>query len=168
MIIAVTERLFLRPYEGADLKQLHRIFSDVETMRFYPAPFSLQQTKKWIDRNKERYLVDGVGLWAVCLKDTKQLIGDCGIVKQIVDGQEEMEIGYHIHKHHWSKGYATEAAKVCRQLGFERMKLSKLISIIDPLNVASIRVAEKIGFKKEKESDIFGKTHLIYARYRGS
>jgi len=163
LIITETERLELREFNDEDISVLHTIFSDAETMKYYPSPFNLEQTKNWIEKNKQRYREDGYGLWAVCLKESKELIGDCGLVKQIVDGKNEVEVGYHIHKKYWSKGYATEAAKGCVEYGFAHLELEKLISIIDPKNGPSIRVAEKNGFMKEKESFIFNKTHDIYS-----
>jgi [ribosomal protein S5]-alanine N-acetyltransferase len=98
------------------------------------------------------------------LKETNELICDCGLVKQKVDGRTEVEIGYHINKKYWSKGFASEAAKGCKEYGFFQLGLNKEISIIDPRNIPSIRVAEKIGFTKEKESFIFNKNHYIYSR----
>ncbi|MBY6271198.1 GNAT family N-acetyltransferase [Caldibacillus debilis] len=163
MIVLETRRLILREFEAEDLEPLHRIFSDPETMKYYPAPFPVQKTRDWIRRNQERYRNDGYGLWAVCLKETGELIGDCGLVKQIIDVGTEVEIGYHINKKHWSKGFATEAAQACKDYAFERLGISKLICIIDPGNAPSIRVAEKIGFTKEREAFIFGKNHAIYA-----
>lgn len=166
MIIINTERLYLRPFRQEDLDALHFIFSDAETMAYYPSPFSLEQTQNWIKKNQKRYEEDGYGLWGVCLKETDELIGDCGLVKQRVDRRTEVEIGYHINKKYWSKGYATEAAEGCKEYGFYQLGLNHLISIIDPGNVPSIRVAEKIGFTKEKESFIFDKNHYIYSRTR--
>jgi [ribosomal protein S5]-alanine N-acetyltransferase len=165
MIIFQTERLYLRKYKQEDIQSLHAIFSDSETMKYYPAPFTLEQTQNWINRNQERYVEDGFGLWGICLKETNELIGDCGLVKQKVDGETEIEIGYHINKKYWSKGYASEAAKGCKEYGFNQLGLHKLISIIDPRNLPSIGVAEKIGFRKEKNSFIFGKDHSIYSAY---
>lgn len=102
-------------------------------------------------------------MWAVCLKETDEFIADCGLVKQIVDGETEIEIGYHIKKEYWLKGFATEAARACKDYGFNQLGVNKFISIIDSRNLPSIRVAEKIGFKKEKEMFIFNKNHCIYA-----
>ncbi|GIN14506.1 N-acetyltransferase [Shouchella clausii] len=167
MVILETERLFLRQYSKEDIVPLHSMFSDAETMKYYPAPFSLEKTKNWIQKNRERYEEDGYGLWAVCLKETNELIGDCGLVKQIVEGNREVEIGYHINKKYWSQGYASEAAKGCMEFGLNQLGLNKLISIIDPMNIPSIRVAEKIGFSKEKESFVFNKKHLIYSFTKG-
>jgi len=168
MVVLETQRLILRQYKDEDITPLHHIFSDPETMKFYPAPFSIQQTQDWIKRNQDRYRNDGYGLWAVCLKETNELIGDCGLVKQKINDNIEVEIGYHINKQYWSKGFATEAAKACKEYAFDKLGLNKLISIIDPKNVPSIRVAEKIGFTKEKEVFIFGKNHYIYSGVKES
>ncbi|WP_394327592.1 GNAT family N-acetyltransferase [Paenibacillus macquariensis] len=161
--IIETERLYLRQYEDDDFTSLYAIFSDPETMSYYPAPFSIQKTRDWIKRNQERYVTDGFGLWAICLKGTNEVIGDCGLVKQIIDNCVEVEIGYHILKRLWGKGFASEAANACKTYGFHQIGLKKMVSIIDPDNLASIRVAEKIGFTKESEVFIFNKTHLIYS-----
>lgn len=161
-----TERLYLRELKPEDLDSLHAIFSDDDTMRFYPAPFTREQTGQWIQKNLERYWKDGFGLWGVCLKETDDLIGDCGLVQQSVDDHIEIEIGYHINKKYWSRGLATEAAKACKEYGFHQLYFNKLICIIDPRNIPSIRVAEKIGFTKEKESFVFGKYHSIYSGYK--
>ncbi|MBM7660952.1 RimJ/RimL family protein N-acetyltransferase [Bacillus mesophilus] len=163
MIILETERLYLRPFIQDDINTLYSIFSDDETMLYYPAPFNLEQTQKWIEKNQHRYDIDGYGLWGVCLKETEELIGDCGLIKQYVDGKTEVEIGYHINKNYWSKGFATEAARACKTYGYDQLDLNRLISIINPKNTPSIRVAEKIEFNLEKESVIFDKTHFIYA-----
>lgn len=164
--ILETDRLYLRQYKNDDFSFLHAIFSDPETMEYYPAPFSIQKTNDWIERNQDRYKSDGFGLWAVCFKETNELIGDCGLVKQTIDGRVEVEIGYHINKRYWSKGFASEAANACKEYGFHHLGLMKLICIIAPGNLPSIRVAEKIGFTKEREAFIFNRTHFIYSGVR--
>lgn len=166
MVILKTDRFYLRQFREEDINSLHSIFSDTETMKYYPAPFSFDKTYNWIKRNQERYLEDGYGLWGICLNETNELIGDCGLVTQKVDGRTEVEIGYHINKKYWSKGFGSEAAKACKKYGFYQLGLNKLISIIDPSNIPSIRVAEKIGFVKEKELFIFNKYHYIYSGFK--
>ncbi|QOY38115.1 GNAT family N-acetyltransferase [Anaerobacillus isosaccharinicus] len=163
MIILETERLILRQLKDEDIPSLYSIFSDAETMKYYPAPFSYEKTQNWVKVSQERYKEDGFGLWAVCLKENNELIGDCGLVKQQVDGKTEVEVGYHIKKDFWSNGYGSEAANACKEYGFNKLGLNKLISIIDPKNIPSIRVAEKVGFSKEKEVFIFNKNHFIYS-----
>lgn len=164
-IIFETERLFLREYVEQDINTLYQILSDPYTMKYYPVALNWTQTKNWIIRNRTRYKNDGYGLWAVCLKENGKFIGDCGLVKQNIKGTAEVEIGYHIHKEYWSRGFATEAAARCKAHAFNEKNLTKLICIIEPQNKQSIRVAEKIGFKKERVETIFGKQHLIYADY---
>ena len=163
MIKLETKNLYLREYVHDDFSSLHAIFSDEETMKYYPSPFTIKKTKTWIENNQLRYINDGYGLWAVCLKGTDQVIGDCGLTKQQVDGELEVEIGYHINKNYWGKGYATEAATRCKEFGLNQLGVNKLISIIDPQNRQSIRVSEKIGFTFEKKSFVFGKIHNIYS-----
>ncbi|WP_276541027.1 GNAT family N-acetyltransferase [Salipaludibacillus agaradhaerens] len=158
-----TKRLLIRPFISDDLPALYAILSDKETMTYYPRPFNVDETRSWIERNQQRYVDDGFGLWAVVLKRTNEVIGDCGLVLQNVDGTKEVEIGYHISKHYWGEGYATEAATACQHYGFSTFKLSKLISIIDPANSPSVRVAEKTGLTFEKEAYVFHKWHHIYA-----
>lgn len=161
--ILETERLYLREYVEDDFSALHEIFSDSETMSFYPSSFTDEQTRIWITRNQARYRNDGHGLWAVCLKEDNQVIGDCGLVTQNINGLNEVEIGYHINKRYWSQGYATEAAVRCKEYAFNDLRLKKVISIIDSNNHQSIRVAEKVGLELERQEYIFNKNHLIYS-----
>jgi ribosomal-protein-alanine N-acetyltransferase len=86
------------------------VLGDPVSMRFYPHPLSLGETRAWVDRNIARFERDGRGLWAVVLRATGEVVGDCGAVLQRVDESEELELGWHIHPAHQGKGYATEAA----------------------------------------------------------
>ncbi|SDC78838.1 GNAT family N-acetyltransferase [Shouchella lonarensis] len=158
-----TKRLCLRPFTEDDIPRLHEIFSDRETMAHYPSPFSYEKTEAWVRWNQESYEENGFGLWAVCLQENQTLIGDCGLVKQTVDGCTEVEVGYHIDKNHWSQGFGSEAAFACKNYAFKTLGLNRIISIVAPDNMPSRRVAEKIGLREEKESFVFGKNHVIYS-----
>ena len=118
MTVMETERLLLREYTTDDFDALYEIMSDPETMRHYPAPFDEERTRGWIAWNLDNYAKYGFGLWAVVLKETGEFIGDCGITIQNIDGEMLPEIGYHIHKKHWRKGYAKEAAIAVRDWPF--------------------------------------------------
>jgi RimJ/RimL family protein N-acetyltransferase len=157
--ILETSRLALREFSPADA----RILSDPETMRFYPAPYDRAGVEQWIARNRERYKNDGVGLWAMILKPTGELIGDCGILLQQVEGEHLYEIGYHLRRDFWHQGLATEAAVACRQWGFQNLKADRLISLIRPENIPSQRVAERNGMKIWKEIDWRGLPHVVYS-----
>jgi [ribosomal protein S5]-alanine N-acetyltransferase len=96
MVVLETERLRLREFVPTDADALAPIISDPETMRFYPEPLDRAGVESWIERNQRRYRNDGHGLWAMVFKSSGELIGDCGLTRQVVDGVDEIEIGYHV------------------------------------------------------------------------
>jgi RimJ/RimL family protein N-acetyltransferase len=157
-----TSRLILREFVPGDADALARVISDPETMRYYPAPFDRPGVEEWIIRNRRRYAADGHGLWAMNLKSTGEMIGDCGITLQDVDGEALPEIGYHLRRDLWGQGLATEAAKACRDYGFAQLKADFLISLIRPENVPSCRVAERNGMTIWKETVRSGLQHHVY------
>jgi RimJ/RimL family protein N-acetyltransferase len=161
-LILETPRLILREFSLRDVDALARVLSDPETMRFYPAPCDRKGVEGWIARNRQRYAEDGHGLWAMVLKTDGQLIGDCGLTIQTVDGLGELEIGYHVRRDYWKQGLATEAARACRDLGFAHYSVDRLISLIRPENLPSRRVAEKNGMTVWKEVARGGIPHLVY------
>ena len=118
-IMLETQRLLLREYTSDDFDALYEIMSDAETMQHYPAPFDEARTRRWIEWNLENYAKYGFGLWAVVLKETGEFIGDCGITIQNIDGEMLPEIGYHIHKKYWRRGFAKEAARAVRDWAFQ-------------------------------------------------
>ena len=78
-IVLETERLFLREFDRNDYAALYKVLSDSDIMRHYPYTFDEARVRDWIERNMNRCREDGFGLWAVCLKETGEMIGDCGI-----------------------------------------------------------------------------------------
>ena len=148
-----TKRLTLRRMTMKDFDALHEILSDPQTMQHYPAPFSAEQTRRWITRNMERYAELDFGLWAVVLKETGELIGDCGITMQNIHDEICPEIGYHIRKDCWRKGYASEAARACMDYVFERTKFNSVYSYMKYTNAASYGVAVKNGMTFIEEYD---------------
>jgi len=162
MLILQTQRLQLREFEPEDVDALALILSDHETMRHYPVSLDRVGVTQWIERNRNRYINDGFGLWAMILKSTDGLIGDCGLVRQTVDGADEIEIGYHVRRDLWGRGFAPEAARACRDFGFDRLKADRLISLIRPENFPSRRVAEKMGMTVWKEVIWREIPHAVY------
>jgi ribosomal-protein-alanine N-acetyltransferase len=163
MPVLETQRLVLREFQFEDLDALAAILCDPETMRYYPVSFDSAAVADWIQRNRTRYANDGHGLWAMILKSTRELIGDCGLVRQSVDAVDEIEIGYHVRRDLWNQGYASEAARACRDHGFANLKVTRLISLIRPENLASRRVAEKNGMTIWKEVTKADLLHYVYA-----
>ncbi len=153
MHIFKTDRLKLRELTENDIQLLHEILGDSETMQYYPSPLDLDKTTKFVERNINSYKENGFGLWAVVLNETNKLIGDCGITIQDIDGINVPEIGYHINKNYWRKGFATETANGVMKYGFGNFDFGKLYIHTYIKNIPSKRVAEKIGMKAEKEYD---------------
>jgi len=163
MTILQTPRLLLREFSTEDATAMAQVLSDPETMRYYPAPYDQAGVKQWIERNRQRYQDHGVGLWAMELKNRSELIGDCGIIVQQVEGERLYEIGYHLRRDLWHRGLATEAAIACRDWAFAHLKTERLISLIRPENQPSIRVAERNGMIVWKEITWRGLVHHVYS-----
>jgi RimJ/RimL family protein N-acetyltransferase len=162
MQILETTRVVLREFTPGDIDALALVISDAETMRFALSPYDRAGVEAWITRNINRYAKDGHGLWAMILKETGELIGDCGPTIQEVDGAREVEIGYHLRRDYWGKGLATEAACACRNFAFQRLAVDHVISLVRPENLPSRRVAERVGMKVWKETVWRNLPHLIY------
>ena len=148
-----TPRLILRTFQGSDLEALVPIMGDAEVQKFSKFGVEdragIQKFLKGVQAREER---DGVTQYAVILRETQELIGDCGIMVQQVDGSPEFEIGYKLARKFWGHGYATEAAIACRNYGIKAKGIRRFVSIIDPANIASARVAQKVGMSLEKRS----------------
>jgi len=165
-MILETERLFLREMTMGDFDALYAVLSDPEIMQHYPYSFDEERVRSWIERNMDRYKNDGFGLWAVCLKDTGEMIGDCGLTLQNIEGQMLPEIGYHIRKDQQRKGYAKEAAAAVRDWAFGNTEYPALYSYCKYTNVGSFKTAESIGmhFEKEYEDEANKITHVSVIR----
>ncbi len=150
-MVIETERLILREYSFDDFNALFEIVSDPETMQHYPAPFDEQRTKQWIAWNLDNYKKYGFGLWAAVLKVSGEFIGDCGITMQNIDNEMLPEIGYHIHKKYWRRGFAKEAARAVRDWGFQNTQYDTIYSCMKYTNVGSYSTAIANGMKKVKE-----------------
>jgi RimJ/RimL family protein N-acetyltransferase len=164
MIIAETQRIRLRFFNLNDLDALAAIFADPQVMRFSISGVKTKaQTKNTIDNIFLSYEKRGWGLYAIEQREERQLIGYCGLFAQQIDGQAEIEVGYRLATIYWGKGFATEAAIATHDYAFARLGITRLISIVDPENVRSIRVAEKIGIQYEKDTVFQSLPVRIYA-----
>ena len=119
-------------------------------MAHYPSPYNAKGTWRWISWSLDHYAQYGFGLWAAILKETGELIGDCGLTMQNIDGEKLPEIGYHIHKKYWRRGFAREAAQAVRDWAFQTTDFDALYSYMNSTNVASYRTAMANGMKKIK------------------
>ena len=150
-MIIETERLYLREMTEADYPDLCEMIQDEETMYAYNGAMSDRESREWLERQLARYERYGFGFWAVCLKETDEMVGQCGLTMQPWQDTEVLEIGYLLKKKYWHRGYATEAAVACKKYAFENLNRAKVYSIIKSDNLASMKIAESIGMIKEDE-----------------
>lgn len=167
-IILETRRLILRHLEMSDLQELYTLYQDPEIRRYFPdGVLSYEDTKEeleWYLNGHPEY--PELGLWATVHKESGKFIGRCGLLRWEIDGTLETEIAYLLDKNFWHQGLATEAARGIMSYAFETLNLTRLICLMDPENVASQKVAQRIGMKLERQVDgIAGDNFptLIYA-----
>ena len=149
--ILKTNRLILRKLTFDDVDRIYQILSDPITMQFWPKPFDYEGAERWVKRSIDAYRDLGFGRYAVILKSSGELIGDCGYMRTKVNGVEENDLGYILDKKFWNQGFATEAAKACLQYGLEVLKMKRIVASMETKNLASKAVAENIGLRLEQE-----------------
>lgn len=157
-VIVETKRLLLREMSLSDMEALSLILQDENVMYAYNGAFSDEETLVWMQKQLQRYREHGFGLWGVFLKDTGEMIGQCGITMQEYNGRQVPEIGYLLAHKYWHRGYATESAAACREYGFDVLHFDALYSIIRDTNTASQNVALRNGMTL---------TDTIVKHYRG-
>jgi ribosomal-protein-alanine N-acetyltransferase len=163
MLILETKRLRLRHMIPEDLEALFTLYRDPEMRRYFP-----EGTLSYADTEEElTWYLHGhpkhpkLGLWATIHKETGQFLGRCGLLPWTIDGVFEIEIAYMIDQRFWGQGLGTEAARGIRDYAFDKLGLPRLVCLIDEENIASIKVAEKIGMAFEEEGeDELGPFHL--------
>lgn len=146
-----TNRLYLREMNLDDFDALYLVLSDSDIMKHYPYTFDENRVRNWINKNIERYHILGFGLWAVCLKENGEMIGDCGLTMQNIGGEIKPEIGYHLRKDMQRKGYAKEAAIAVRDWTFNTTPFNKIYSYMKYTNIPSIKTAISYGCHFEYE-----------------
>jgi [ribosomal protein S5]-alanine N-acetyltransferase len=160
-----TTRLRLRPLTMDDLEALHAIQSDPVHMRFYPHPFSVDESRAWIARMQECYEERGFALLAVDDRETGEFLGNVGPHVQHVDGVDEVELGWSITPSRARQGIATEAAAASRDWVFATLDVDHVISLILPENDPSRGVAEHLGMTVWKDvtwGTLQPKRHHVY------
>lgn len=144
-MVIETKRLLLRNMTENDYDALYKVLADSDIMQHYPYTFDEARVRGWISKNIERYRIFGFGLWAVCLKETGEMIGDCGLTMQLINGQIKPEIGYHIRKDQQRRGYAKEAAAAVRDWTFNNTPFRIIYSYMKYTNIPSSSTAVSWG-----------------------
>lgn len=145
------------------LDVMAELLSDADVMRFYPARKSREEAAAWIAWTQRNYADHGFGLWVIETHEG-DFIGDCGLTWQQVDGVSKLEVGYHVGVQWQGHGLATEAAAACRDFASVHVDTDELVAIIHPENVASQRVAEKIGMHRiDDDQGATGLTRAVFS-----
>jgi RimJ/RimL family protein N-acetyltransferase len=158
-----TERLWLRKLTLEDVDDLYEALGDPYSMRFYPHPFSRDEVVGWVEWARRSYADRGHGLWGLVLKESGELVGDCGLVVQDIDGDQMVEVGYHVKPNHQRRGLATEAAVACRDHAFEAVGVDRLIALVRVENAPSAGVARKVGMTVWRETMRAGFRHHVFS-----
>jgi RimJ/RimL family protein N-acetyltransferase len=145
-----TERLVLRKMNEEDVGPLLDIFSDPVAMRHFGVVFDRPRMDRWMSDNLQHEQQHGFSLRSVVLKDNGEVIGDCGLETDEIDGQIIVGIGFNFRRSYWGKGYATEAASAVLNYGFTHFDFESISGWIDPENKPSQRVAERIGMTVDR------------------
>ncbi len=150
-----SERLTSRFLNLSDTPQWLPFIQNSEAIRFFPMLGKENpevETLAWIERQLKRYEDSRFGLQAILLKDSGMFIGQCGLLAQDVDGQQELEVAYHLLPAFWGNGYATEAARMFMDYGFVNFPVPRIISIIHKDNLRSQKLAERNGLSREQRT----------------
>jgi len=143
-----TTRLIGRQFTFNDLPDLTAILSDAEVMKYsLHGIYDEAATSEFIEWCMTCYNTQGFGPWALIEKTSSALLGFCGIYPEKLGNVQEVGLGYRLARNYWGKGLASEAGKATVEFAFTQKKVDSIVVIIEPQHIASIRVAEKLGFK---------------------
>ena len=161
-----TERLRLLPWQEEDWVSFAPIARDPDVMRFITGgePWTDEQIRDFVARQQALYFEHGFCRWRLELKETGETVGFCGGGN--VHGFEEFELGWWIARAHWGKGLATEAARAALEDLFQRLGLERVISVIAVGNNASVRVAEKLGYRFSRDAKWGERPVRVFERLR--
>jgi RimJ/RimL family protein N-acetyltransferase len=145
-----------------DSEFVSELLTDPEVMKYYARPYSSIESASWLVRQIRSYERNGYGFWLIIERGTRDAVGLVGIVMRIVDGVEEPELGYMVHKRFWRRGLATEAAGATLDYAFSHLRFHRVIALVRPENVAAQGVAEKLGMKHGKQTVFNEIAYFVY------
>jgi ribosomal-protein-alanine N-acetyltransferase len=144
------QRLTLRPFEDTDVEPLYRIYSDEEVMRYWGGGTFRQfsEAKDFLTEVKEDLKQRRCLQWAIVRQEDDELVGTFAIFHWDLVAQK-CEIGFVLGRAYWRMGYMSEAVQVALAFAFDHLDIRRVEADVDPRNRASVRLLERLGFKKE-------------------
>ena len=163
MTEVLTPRLHLRQFRADDFEAHARICADPEVMQYIRAGATSREESWWqLARYMGHWQLRGYGLWAVVEKSTSRLVGHLGFLNP--EGGHGIEIGWVLAREAWGQGYALEGTQAALRYGFESLGFSRVLCLIQPENLRSIRLAERLGAHPSGEThDPGGRRLLIWS-----
>jgi RimJ/RimL family protein N-acetyltransferase len=162
----VTERLVLRPYEAADLAQLHAVlYSDGEAMALLGGPRELSGTRAALERSIRQQNAEGYSFWPVIERSSGSLVGEAGLFP-LSPGGPDISLGYAFGTRYWGRGYATEAARAVLAEAFGPLGMERVVAITREANLGSRNVLRKLGFRMDGCRHVWGAEQLYFVLER--
>ncbi len=157
-----TERLILRMFREEDFEDYAKIFSHPEVLHFIGDGKAMTRSQAWMSMASifGHWQLRGYGILAVEERASKIVIGRIGFLNP--EGWPGFELGWILNRTYWGKGYATEGAKALLDYGFRELKRDRIVSLIHPGNIKSIRVAENLGETLQSKTEVYRKEVLVY------
>ena len=160
----VTERLLVRPYVSDDVGEIHRVlYGDPEAMAPIGATVELDETRRQIERYTAQHDSAGYSFWAVVDRATGSIAGEAGLVPLGGEGPE-IELGYAFGAAFWGRGLATEVGAAILAEAFGPLRLTRVVAVTRPDNLASQNVLRKLGFRPAGRRHVWGEEQLFYIR----
>jgi [ribosomal protein S5]-alanine N-acetyltransferase len=164
VVVCETARLTLRWFEPGDLEALAAIHDDPEVIRYVGGPerWAGGRAADRLAEYIEEYGRFGFSKWAVIVRATGALAGRCGPVVETIEGRQEIELGCVLGRAHWGAGYATEVVSAALEHCFSVLGRSRIVSLVDPANVGSQRLAARLHMKHERDVEWRGRRMRLY------
>lgn len=157
----VTERLLLRGWRSGDLDEFADMARDPEVMQFLGEVVDRNQAWRTMSMFAGHWMLRGYGSWVVERKADGAVLGRAGLWQP--EGWPGLEVGWMLARSAWGNGYALEAARAAVSWAWEHLDVDQLISLIDPDNVRSARVAERLGMTQARPYVLAGVNLIIYS-----
>jgi RimJ/RimL family protein N-acetyltransferase len=158
-----TERLCLRPFTAADHDAIHAVYADPEVMRWvgHGAHRTPAETARALRGYADALAARGYGFVAVVERSSGAVVGDAGL-HPLAGRGPDVELGYTLARAAWGRGYATETAAALVEHAFGALGFPRVMAQVEPDNLASRRVLEKLGMTERGVRLAYGRPHVLY------
>jgi len=157
-----TARLRADRLTAADWPELCRMHQDPVVMTHLGGVRPAEWTAAYLERNLRHWDEHGFGLWILRARAGGEPIGRAVLRHLMLDGVDEVEVGYGFYEAHWGQGLATEVTRACLQFGLEILRLTSVVAITSPGNRGSQHVLTKCGLAYERETSLDGAAVSLY------